>query len=118
MNNNIATIDSPTENRSLYCPVLMAVLWVFIGAVGAYDVYLSVKYHETLPFMELNPVGRMLIDWDCGGVAFFMGLKCFGTLSALGILQCLYTYRPRWALASAIVVASGQALLALFLQFG
>ena len=97
---------------------LMIALWLFIGAVAAYDCYLSIKFQETLRFQELNPIGRWLMDYDGGSVATFMGCKFLGTSIALGVLQLLYYYWRRVGLTVASVLAGLQGMLALYLTFG
>lgn len=74
-----------------------AQLWVFIGMTSAYDVYISIKTQEYLYEMEMNPIGRFLIEADSGEVALFMGFKFAGTVTALGILVLLYQFKRKWA---------------------
>lgn len=97
---------------------VMIALWLFIGAVAAYDCYLSIKFQETLRFQELNPIGRWLMDYDGGSVATFMGCKFLGTSIALGVLQLLYNYWRSVGLTVASVLAGLQGMLALYLTFG
>lgn len=97
---------------------LMLGLWLFIGAVAAYDTYLSIKFQETLRFQELNPIGRWLLEVDGGSVAAFMGCKFLGTSIALGVLQLLYVHWRRIGLTVATVLAGMQGLLAMYLTFG
>lgn len=98
--------------------VILMGLWLFIGMVAAYDVYLSVKYQETLRFQELNPLGRWLLELDNGSVAMFMGCKFMGTMITLGVIQALYWYKQRIGLTVASALAGAQALLAGYLIFG
>jgi hypothetical protein len=98
--------------------VLMASLWLFIGCIAAYDVYLSIKYQAVLKFLELNPLGRWLMELDDGSVAVFMGCKFLGTLLALGITQWLYLYRRRLGMAVTSALAGLQGVLGLYLAFG
>ncbi len=97
---------------------LMLALWLFIGAVAAYDTYLSIKFQETLRFQELNPIGRWLMEFDGGSVAAFMGCKFLGTSIALGVLQLLFVYWRRVGLTVATVLAGLQGMLAMYLTFG
>ena len=78
-------------------PFAFAQLWVFIGVVSAVDLYISIKTREYLYEMEMNPIGRFLIEADDGDVALFMGIKCAGTVIALGIMILLYHFKRRWA---------------------
>ncbi|HTN77757.1 MAG TPA: hypothetical protein VL096_21010 [Pirellulaceae bacterium] len=98
--------------------VLLTALWLFIGLVAAYDVYLSIKYQETLQFQELNPVGRWLLEIDNGSIATFMGCKFLGTMITLGVIQVLYAYKRNMGLTVATALAGVQALLAAYLTFG
>ena len=77
--------------------VAFAQLWLFIGMASAYDVYISIKTQEYLYEMEMNPIGRFLIESDYGEVALFMGVKFAGTVIALGILIFLYHFKNNWA---------------------
>lgn len=96
--------------------ILMA-LWLFIGTVAAYDVYLSVKYQDTLQFEEVNPLGKWLLQIDNGSVAVFMGCKFLGTLIALGTVILLYCYKRQMGLTVASVLAAVQAFVASYLLF-
>lgn len=96
--------------------ILMA-LWLFIGTVAAYDVYLSVKYQDTLRFEEVNPLGQWLLYIDNGSVAVFMGCKFLGTLIALGTVIVLYCYKRQMGLTVASVLAGVQAMVASYLLF-
>jgi len=83
-------------NKYAY-PFAFAQLWVFIGVASAVDLYISIKTREYLYEMEMNPIGRFLIAADDGDVALFMGVKCAGTVIALGILILLYQFKRKWA---------------------
>ena len=83
-------------NKHAY-PFAFAQLWVFIGVASAIDLYISIKTREYLYEMEMNPIGRFLIAADDGDVALFMGVKCAGTVIALGILILLYQFKRKWA---------------------
>src|SRR5262245_48032614 len=65
--------------------LVLALMWVFIAAVSAIDVYCSIKYELELGVEELNPVGRWLMAVDGGSVGLFMACKFLGNLVALGI---------------------------------
>ena len=79
------------------CHVIFCGMWLFIGFVSAYDIYVSVALSEILPDNEENPIGRWLIEKDGGKIALFMGLKVAGTITALCILVLLYRFRENWA---------------------
>jgi hypothetical protein len=90
-------------------------LLLVIGLVAAYDVYLSIKYQDTLRFQELNPIGRLLMAFDGGGVAVFMGVKVFGTLIVISTVQMLYLYKRRMGLTVAGALAAIQLMVAAYL---
>lgn len=106
------------EARQRRDAMLMLVLWLFIGIVAAYDVYLSVKFQDTLRFEERNPLGQWLLQFDGGSIAVFMGCKFLGTTLVLGILQLLYIHWRRIGLTVTSVMAGLQGVLMLYLAFG
>lgn len=81
------------------------VSWIVIGLIAAYDTYLTVRFQDTLVFMERNPIGRWLIAVDDGSVALFVGAKVLGTIVVLGAILLLYSQRSRFGL----IVSSGVA---------
>ena len=88
--------------HQLHC---LALTWLVIGAVAAYDTYLTVQFQETMQHLEENPVGRWLIKADGGSVALFVGAKFIGTILVLGALPLLYIRDQ----ALGVIVASGVA---------
>jgi hypothetical protein len=120
--------DLPVEPRGLadwlnwspigWCDLVLACSWLIIGLVAAYDTYLSVKFQETLPFLEVNPLCRMLIAADEGSVAMLLGFKFAGTVLTLGTILLVYQYRKRVGVAVASVVAGLQGTLFLYLSLG
>jgi hypothetical protein len=66
--------------------IIFGVQWVFIGLCSAVDAFLAIKLRDSLYEDELNPLGRLLMQWDGYDVALFMGVKFAGTVIALGIL--------------------------------
>lgn len=109
---------APIQVRADRQTLLMMSLWLFIGVVAAYDVYLSIKYQEVLQYQELNPLGRWLLKLDGGSVAVFMGCKFLGTLVVLGVIQLLYFYRRHLGLTVATAMACVQVAVGTFLLFG
>ena len=95
--------------------LLFAMTWVFIGAVSCFDAYLIVKFKDTLPLMELNPVGRLLLEWDGGEPSLFVAAKFLGTILVLGILFALRQKNRRMAGVTAGSVAVFQFGLLMFL---
>lgn len=101
-----------------WCDRVMAFSWLIIGLVAAYDTYLSVKFQETLPFLEVNPLCRMLIAADEGSVAMLLGFKFAGTVLTLGAILLVYQVHRRIGMAVATVVACLQATLFFYLSLG
>lgn len=95
-----------------------------IGIVSAYDIYLTVKYVDSLPTLELNPVGRWLMSLDTGPecelqqVALFITAKFAGNFIALAIIELLCSWKLSIASAVAFCVALMQLMLLYFLVFG
>ena len=96
--------------------VAYAQLWLFIGFASAIDIYISIKTQEYLWHLEMNPVGRWLIELDGGDVALFMGIKTAGTILALGLLVWLYHAKKSWAWPSIFGVAIMQLFVLWNLQ--
>lgn len=92
-----------SHSQQLCC---LAATWLVIGAVAAYDTYLTVQFQETMHLLEQNPVGRWLIQMNDGSVALFVGAKFVGTILVLGAIPLLYL-RQR---TLGVVVASGVAV--------
>ncbi len=94
-----------------------------ILAVSAFDIYLTVKYVEFLPEMELNPVGRWLLEVDSGPrcqlqqAAAFITAKFAGNVVVLGIIETLAHCQFRRVGFVAAAVALFQVFLGIFLCF-
>lgn len=97
-----------------------------IGAVAIYDISLTIKYAASLAQLEVNPIGRWLMNIEASeiymlttpsGMYFFLQLKALGTLVVIGIIHALV----RWRLDMGHAVASGVSLfqigLAAYLTF-
>ena len=95
-----------------------------IGLVSSYDGYLTIRYHESLAQMEINPLGRSILQLDRDGgasataLATFLGLKFAGTVIVICALQGIFRGHRRIGLTSAIAVAIVQILLGFYLTFG
>jgi hypothetical protein len=96
--------------------------WLFVGFVSAYDAFLIVKYQHYLCELELNPMGRWLMELDDyhpmsdpTGVARFLGYKFAGTILVLGSMSLIYWRSERMGLTVVAALATFQALLAAFL---
>lgn len=75
------------DGRTSYLVLTFNIMWYLIGFISAIDVYYAIKWRETLPELEENPIGRMLIKYDANDISLFMGLKVAGTVLVLGMLQ-------------------------------
>lgn len=95
-----------------------------IGLVSSYDCYLTIRYHDSLAQMELNPLGRTIMQLDQDGghsaasLATFLGLKFAGTVVVILALQGIFRGHRRIGLTCALAVAGVQAMLGWFLAFG
>lgn len=85
--------------------------WSLIAIVSTFDMYLCVRYAETLIAMEQNPVCQWLLALN--GVPILIAAKFLGTTIVLGVLFAL---RRHW---TGMWVSGGvclfQALLLLYL---
>lgn len=81
--------------------------WLVIIVVASYDAYLTVKHHNVMTEVELNPLGRVILNHE-GGVPVLIGLKIAGI--ALALLFCFGLWlresiRPKVLAASYTVAA-------------
>lgn len=73
---------------------------LIVGGISFYDIYLTIKYAESLEQYEANPIGRWLMGLDqlaraeCPDVTLFVGCKTIGTLFVLAVMAILVL---RWA---------------------
>jgi len=104
-----------TINRYPTSTWVFCAMWVLIGFVSSYDVYLSVLNGDYLYELEKNPMARYVIA-KCG-VPAFVGIKMFGTIFALGCITVLYhNYRKiSWIINTSIFL--GQMLLFAYLTY-
>lgn len=92
-----------------------------IGLVSAYDIFLTIKYFESLPMMELNPIGRLLMSLDSGPecqlnqIAGFIAAKFVGNFLVLATLELVSHWRKGCATAVALSLAGFQLCLLYFL---
>ncbi|MEZ6090182.1 MAG: hypothetical protein R3C05_19575 [Pirellulaceae bacterium] len=105
-------------------PMLLAPLTIWIGLVSAYDIYLTIKYAESLLYLEQNPVARHILNLNSPEgmavehLARFIGLKCGGTVVSIGSLFVLGCWRLHYANLAATGVALVQLGVLLFLSVG
>jgi len=97
--------------------VAFGVLWLFITFVSIWDCFLTLLMRHQMQVVELNPVGRWLIDLNGGGVAYLLGAKLVGTLLATSWMVLLYERNPSRGLLVTAPVACFQLWLLLFLTF-
>ena len=95
--------------------IIYALLWITIAAVSSVDIYWSVRLHEDLSELELNPLGQLIMEADNEKIALFMGLKTFGTFLVLAFLIIFYRIRRKMAWAATIGVFLFQVWLLFFL---
>lgn len=118
----------PKPSRLTFAPrgktsvAIFVFAWLFVGFVSAYDAFLIVKYQHYVNELEMNPVGRWLMQLDdfhpmsdTTGVARFLGYKFAGTILALGSMSLIYWRSERIGLTVVAALATFQALLAAFL---
>jgi hypothetical protein len=117
----LCCLASPLRLNGIITLMLMKTL---ILAVSAYDLYLTVKYFESLPQMEQNLIGRWLLQFDNGPVsglqqaAAFITAKFTGNVIVMVVLEALAFYRFRLVGVVAASVAFAQVILGLYLYFG
>lgn len=126
----LQTIRTPLGMPLSWKPTLAGLLcnsWtllickLIIGLVSAYDIYLTVKYFESLPMLELNPVGRWLMSLDQGPecklnqIAGFIASKFTGNFISLAAIELVAHWRYAAAVAVALSLAGFQLLLLGFL---
>ena len=90
----------------------MRFLVLFICLVVVFDIYCTIKYSETLPYLESNPIAKILIyennqpltpyahphsikDYKNVDVSLLVAFKCFGLLIADDILEWLVKINSR-----------------------
>ena len=91
------------------------IMWLAIGIISAIDIYWSIVYQDLLYAVELNPMGKLLISMDGGGVALFMSVKMFGTVAALGLLVVLYHWKKKYAWPAMTTIFALQFILLIYI---
>ncbi|MEC8555812.1 MAG: hypothetical protein VXZ82_12460 [Planctomycetota bacterium] len=105
-------------------PITLLSFKLIIGFVSAYDIFLTIKYIDSLPMLELNPIGRWLMRLDSGPtcsldqVACFVSAKFAGNFLCLSVIEMLGSWKRPAAVSAAFVVAALQLLLLGFLTSG
>ncbi len=96
---------------------------LIIGGISVYDIYLTIRYAESLEQYEANPIGRWLMGLDqlaraeCPDVSLFIGCKTIGTLFVLAVLAVLVVRWARLGHPIAMGVSLFQISLGYFLTF-
>ncbi|QDV68617.1 hypothetical protein Poly24_23270 [Rosistilla carotiformis] len=104
-------------------PTILAVLAIWIGLVSAYDIYLTIKFADSLAYLEQNPVARGILNLDSINgmgvehLARFIGLKCGGTVVSIGALFLISHWKHHLANLAAGGVALVQLGVLAFLSF-
>lgn len=118
------SIGFPRIRRAYLLLWIVFACKLVIGLVSAFDIYLTIKYVESLPMMELNPVGRWMMKLDSGPeshldrIAGFIAAKFSGNFVALAVIECLTGWRIWISVVVAICVALAQLFLFGYLLFG
>jgi hypothetical protein len=99
-------------------PTLFIGLWLFVIFVSVLDGYLALRYRHLLEATELNPVGRALIALNGGQVWYLLAAKFLGTVLAASFVLLIHRTHPRIGITIAIVLATLQLCLLLFLFLG
>ena len=95
--------------------IVFSTMWLIIGMISSYDLYLAVAHREELEQLELNPIGLWLIDLGDGDLSLFMGIKMAGTVTVLGILVLMYAGYKKLAWICCSTVAFLQVWLLVYL---
>ncbi len=91
-------------------------MWLFIVFVSVWDSFLTIVYRSDMRRVELNPIGRALIELNNGEVTYLLIAKGAGTILVASILAALYDYDPRKAYAITAPITCFQLWLLLFLS--
>ncbi len=106
------------HNVSLKMPQLCYwCMWLFIVFVSVWDSFLTIMYRTDMRRVELNPIGRALIELNNGDVIYLLVAKGAGTILVASILAALYDYNPRRAFAITAPISCFQMGLLLFLSY-
>jgi len=103
---------NPSERRLIS---FFAAIWVFIVFVSVIDGYLVYRHRQQMLHVELNPIGRALIQWNNGQIWYLLIIKLVGTVAACAALLVIHRVNVRFGLAIAIGVAGIQLSLLIFL---
>ena len=113
---------------------ILKILVVFIVAVAVYDIYCTVRLHDTLLDFEENRVAASLltstnrhiihakyghyVDFKTVDVSLLVTIKAAGLAASVALLQLVVcSMRPRMAAAIVFPIAAGMAGLLIYLLF-
>jgi hypothetical protein len=119
----------PVAAAMLSTPFALLLCKAVIGIVSSYDVFLTIKYVEALPMMEMNPIGRWMMglnkDYSQGFVsgtvqqtACFIAAKFLGNIVVFGVIEALAHWHRPMAATVATTLAFVQLCLLYYLLFG
>jgi hypothetical protein len=103
---------------------LLTIYLVTIGAISLYDMVLTVRYSQTLRQLELNPVGRWLMQLDqlpknsLPDLTWFLAAKGLGTAIVLLVIFTITRRRARLGHPVGVGVSLCQIVLAMYLCYG
>ncbi len=104
---------------------LSVTMYLFIiSAVSIYDMLMTVRYADTLKYMEQNPFGRWMMRLDelehgvPPDLTLFLSVKSLGTVLVMLVLFGLVRYRARLGHPVAIGVSICQLMLLWYLTLG
>ena len=99
---------------------------LIIATVAIYDISLTIKYAPSLAQLEVNPIGRWLMDirpteihflTAPSGMYLFLQLKGLGTVVVIAVIHGLIRWRLDMGQAVAFGVSLFQLWLAAYLTF-
>ena len=102
----------------------LAAYMLVIGAISLYDMVLTVRYAESLKQLELNPVGRWLMQLDqlpkdaTPDLTVFLFAKGMGTAIVLLVILMMTLRRARIGHPVGVGVSLCQIMLAMYLCYG
>lgn len=104
--------------------LLLTVYLAVIGAISFYDMVLTVRYAPSLKQLELNPIGRWLMQLDHissasePNLTTFLAAKAIGTVLVLLVIFIMTQRRARLGHPVGIGVSLCQIALAMYLFYG
>lgn len=103
---------------------LLFLYLIVIGAISAYDMLLTIRYAESLRQLEMNPIGRWLMQLDqlpkgsIPDVTLFLIAKGLGTLIVLSVIFFMTQRRAHLGHPVGLGVSACQLMLVFYLCYG